>query len=71
MHMQEYFSEDAVKEGISTSGWFQEDTIKHVNESFSNNVEENDLDNFFKASTVEEQRACFQKVSSGLEETIL
>ena len=70
-YMQEYFSDETVKEGISTSGWFQEDTIQHVNDCFSVTVEENDLDKFFEASTIEEQRICFQKISSGLEETIL
>ena len=69
--MKEYFNGDVVMKGISTSGWFQEDTIQHFTAYLFGVVKENDLDDFFTASTIEEQRVCFQKISSGLEETIL
>ena len=49
----------------------QEDTIQHLSDYISQVVEENDLDEFFAASTIEEQRGLFQKVSAGLEEAVL
>ena len=69
--VQEYFSDEIIKTGIGTSGLFQQDTIQHINKSFSDNVGQNTLDKFFETSTIEEQRVCFQNVSSGLEKTIL
>ena len=67
LYSQEFFSSEIVKRGISTSGWFQEDTIQLVTNHVSKTVEENDLDKFFTASTMEEQRESFQKISAGLE----
>lgn len=60
-----------VKEGISTSGGFQQDTVQHINDSFSNNVGQSDLNRFFEASTVEEQKDSFKVISSGMEKTIM
>ena len=49
----------------------QEDTIQHLTDYVSKVVKENELDDFFAASTIEEQRGLFQKVSTGLEEAFL
>ena len=49
----------------------QEDTIQHLTDYVSKVVKENELDDFFAASTIEEQRGLFQKVSTGLEEVFL
>ena len=49
----------------------QEDTIQHLSDYISQVVEENDLDEFFAASTIEEQRGLLQKVSPGLQEAVL
>ena len=68
--LQEFFNSEIVKQGISTSGWFQEDTVQSVTNHISKTVEENDLDEFFTASTIEEQREHFQKISTGLEKMI-
>ena len=71
--VQEYFSDELIKIGISTSGLLQQDTIQHImiSESLSDNVGQNTLDKFFEASSIEEQRDCFQSISSGLEKMIL
>ena len=71
LYSQEYFSSEIVKRGISTSGRFQEDTVQLVINHLSKAVEENDLHEFFTASTTEEQRECFQKISTGLEKAIM
>ena len=69
--MQEYFGDEIIKKGISTSGWFQHDTIEHLNDCFSDCIEQSKLDKFFELSTIEEQRIHFQKISSNLEDAVL
>ena len=69
--VQEYFSDELIKTGISTSGLFQQDTIQHISESLFDNVGQNTLDKLFEVSSIEQQRDCFQNISSGLEKTIL
>ena len=69
--MQEYFGDEIIKKGVSTSGWFQHDTIEHLNDCFSDCIEQSKLDKFFELSTIEEQRIHFQKISSNLEEAVL
>ena len=69
--MQEYFGDEIIKKGVSTSGWFQHDTIEHLNDCFSDCIEQSKLDKFFELSTIEEQRIHFQKISSNLEDAVL
>lgn len=69
--MQEYFSDEIVKNGISTSGWFQQDTVQHINGCFSDCIGQKTLDKFFELSTIDEQRIYFQNISSDLEAAIL
>ena len=69
--MQEYFSVEVVKKGISTSGRFQQNTIQRINDCFSHCIGQSNLDKFFELSTIEEQRIHFQKISSELEVAIL
>ena len=71
VYMQKYFSSNTIQNGISTSGYVQEHTIQHITDGISNLVEENDLINFFKAPSMEEQAKCFKKFYSGLEDTVL
>ena len=45
--------------------------IQPLKEKISSLVDEEDVDNFFKASSIEEQKEHFQKISAGLEEAVL
>ena len=45
--------------------------IQPLKEKISSLVDEEDVDNFFKASSIEEQKERFQKISAGLEEAVL
>lgn len=69
--MQKYFSNEIVKRGISSSGWCQEKMIRPLKERISDLVKEKDLDDFFKAVSLEEQKEFFQKFSAELEEAVL
>ena len=69
--LQKYFGSGIVKNGISSSGWLQERLIQPFTEKISSLVGENGFDNFFKASSLEQQKEHFQKISAGLEEAVL
>lgn len=69
--MQKYFSSEIVKRGINSSGWCQEKMIRPLKERISDLVKEKDLDDFFKAVSLEEQKELFQKFSAELEEAVL
>lgn len=68
MSMQKYFSSKILRDGISTSGRIDSHIFQPVTKSMSKLVKENDLDDFFKAASIEE---LFQKISSGLEDAVL
>lgn len=71
MSMQKYFSSKILRDGISTSGRIDSHIFQPVTKSMSKLVKENDLDDFFKAASIEEQKELFQKISSGLEDAVL
>jgi hypothetical protein len=62
--MQKYFANEIIKNGLSTSGFVQQKVFRHFYAS-------SEYDNFFEASSIEEQKQCFQKFSSEVEDTIL
>jgi hypothetical protein len=68
--MQKYFANEIIKNGLSTSGFVQQKVFRPIYASRTSDVE-SEYDNFFEASSIEEQKQCFQKFSSEVEDTIL
>lgn len=66
-----YFGNEVVENGISTSGQFQDSDLKHFQACLSRNVKDDVLDELFSCSTLEDQQVVFQKLSSGLEQSIM